>query len=86
MGIRHGLLLHGPVSVVAGQAAPPFCGCTVIARVRDWVPPLQVILQLPHPLHMSTTQLTAAVNRHAYNIHPWVLAIGNLIAGVCQCE
>jgi hypothetical protein len=51
-------VLHAEFSRVAGQAAPPFSGDTVIARVRVMVPPPHAAEQLPHPPHKPTWQLT----------------------------
>merc|ERR1719183_2925801 len=40
----------------AGQALPPCCGCTVIARTRCVMPPPHVLEHGSHAAHADTTQ------------------------------
>jgi hypothetical protein len=54
----HPWVLQGSLSVRAGQALPPFFGCTVTVRERVCVPPPQLFeqaLQLPNPLTWQST-------------------------------
>ena len=44
----------------AGQAVPPFDGCTVMVRVRDRWPPPQPTEHLPQADHADTSQFTGA--------------------------
>ena len=46
--------MHAWVSVSAGQAMPPFCGCWMTVRVRVWVPPPQVLLHVLQSLQALT--------------------------------
>ena len=47
-------------SLRAGHSSPPFCGGTVMVRVRDWVPPVHPpagsVAQAPHSLQSLTWQ------------------------------
>merc|ERR1719387_978115 len=54
----HDCMLHGSVSVVSPQRAPPCSGVRITLRVRSFTPPPQSALQVLHPLQVSTSQST----------------------------
>jgi len=48
-------VLHLRASLRPGTALPPHEGCRKTERPRDWVPPLQDLLQPPQPPQAETT-------------------------------
>ena len=58
-GGSHGSMLQSSVSVISGQPVPPHSHCCVTVRMRLWVPPPQLSVQLlqgcqPETLHSRT--------------------------------
>jgi hypothetical protein len=69
-GVGHAWVLQAWLSLKAGQAVPPPEGWVTTVRVRVWVPPPQVSLQVDQSLQALTAQLTGTT--HAWVLQSWL--------------
>jgi hypothetical protein len=69
-GAGQAWVLHGCITLSAGQAIPPLAAGVTTARVRAWVPPPQVLLQVDQSVHGPTTQSTGTT--HAWVLQSWL--------------